>query len=68
MSRSVTVAGYAVLVVVMAIYQLLALAGRRLLTLGQTLRPLKRSPLGRLVLAAGWMWIGWHLFVRGSWG
>jgi hypothetical protein len=67
MSRSVTVAGYVVLILAVVGYQLLGLVHRRMATLGQTLRALKTSPVGRLVLAAGWMWIGWHLFVRASW-
>lgn len=67
MSRSLTQAGYVVLLGAMVIYQLLSVIHRRSATLGQTFRKLKRSAAGRLVLAAGWLWMGWHLFVRASW-
>lgn len=29
------------------------------------LRTVLRNPLGRWVLFAIWLWLGWHLFMRG---
>ena len=67
MSRGVTLAGYVVLGLAAAAYQLVALATRRTAGLGDALRPLKRSLAGRLLLLVVWMWVGWHLFARASW-
>jgi len=67
MSRTVTLAGYAVVAVAAILYQLAAMLGGRTSTLGQTLGSLRRSAAGRVVLLAGWLWLGWHLFVRGAW-
>ena len=68
MSRTVTLAGYAILAVGVLTQQLVAILGRRTATIEQALKPLRRSLPGRLVLLATWMWVGWHLFVRGRWG
>lgn len=67
MSRAVTLAGYAVLAAAVGGYQLLGLLRRRTPTLGKALAPVTASRTGRLILLAGWLWIGWHIFVRGNW-
>ncbi len=67
MSRGLTILGYAVLAVAAGGYQLVALTTRRTATLGEALRPLTRSLLGRATLLAAWLWAGWHLFVRAGW-
>lgn len=36
-------------------------------TLSQLFRDFMHLPLGRPVLFGLWLWLGWHLFVRGSW-
>jgi hypothetical protein len=66
-SRPLTLVGYAALVVAIVAYQLVGLLGRRTPTLGEALEPLRRSLAGRIVLAGAWLWLGWHLFVRGTW-
>lgn len=59
----------------LAVYTLIGLIGAlgeaRCLATGrpdlvQYLRLLAARPLQRIVLLAGWAWLGWHLFVRGS--
>jgi hypothetical protein len=40
----------------------------RLPSFGDLVFALQRGRLGRLLLFAGWAWIGWHVFVRGDWG
>ncbi len=67
MSRAVTITGYGVLALAMLACQLAALLRRRTPTLGQALRPVKRSLAGRVALLLAWTWVGWHLFVRGGW-
>ena len=66
MSRAVTLWGYIALAVGAVAYQTAGLVLRRTATLGQTLRRITRIPAGRLVLLAGWLWAGWHTFVRWS--
>jgi hypothetical protein len=40
------------------------LSGGRLPTLGAVVLRLKASPIGRVLLAVGWAWLGWHCFAR----
>ena len=46
----------------------LQLAGRArqlcLVPFGEVIRAVRVSPAGRLVLALGWAWLGWHLLAR----
>ena len=66
MTRTVTLTGFAALTAAMMTYQALGLIRRRTATLGQAIAPLTRTRLGRPLLLAGWLWLGWHLFVRGG--
>ncbi len=68
MSRAVTLAGYAVVVAAMAVLQLRAARRHRLATAGAVLRTILRSPTLHLLLVAAWLWLGWHVFVRASYG
>ncbi|RKN42985.1 hypothetical protein D7294_10705 [Streptomyces hoynatensis] len=43
----------------------LARAGDSFPTFSQALDALMRYQLGRWVLFAAWLWLGWHAFVRG---
>lgn len=63
MTRTVTLLGYAVLVVAAAG---LGVAARRRGsgTFGDALTLAMRYGPVRFVLLAGWLWLGWHLFVR----
>ena len=67
MTRWVTLGGYVVLAAAMAGYELAGRLWRRTPTLGQAVSRLTRSRLGRGLLLADWLWLGWHLFVRGDW-
>jgi hypothetical protein len=66
MTRAVTLAGYALLAAALAGLELAGLVWRRIPTLGDTVAALARRRAGRWVLLAGWLWLGWHLFVRSS--
>ena len=68
MSRTVTLAGYAVLAVLVAGLQLAGLLSRRLWTIGQAATLVATRRPGRYLLLAAWLWAGWHLFVRSSAG
>jgi len=66
MSRAATLWGYALLALAIVAYQVAGLVLGRTATLGQALRRVARVPAGRFVLLAGWLWAGWHTFVRWS--
>jgi hypothetical protein len=66
MSRTVTLWGYAVLLVAAVAYQAAGLLRRRTVTFGRAVRRLKAMPAARPLLLAGWLWLGWHTFVRGT--
>lgn len=66
MTRGATLAGYAVILLALAIQELLA---RRHggATLGRVVASLKARPPARWLLLAAWLWLGWHLFARVDW-
>ena len=66
MSRTATLWGYALLALAVVTYQTAGVILGRTATLGQVLRRVTRIPAGRVVLLAGWLWAGWHTFVRWS--
>jgi hypothetical protein len=66
MSRTVTLWGYALLAVAAVAYQATGVLLRRTPTLGQAVRRLKSIPAARPLLLAGWLWLGWHTFIRGT--
>ena len=68
MTRTVTLAGYAVIASAMGIVQVVGLLSARVPTIGTVIRLVTRRAAGRWVLVAGWLWLGWHLFVRASRG
>ncbi len=64
MSRTTTLVGYAVVAVALVACQVAAVLTGRISTLGQALSAVVRRRAGRWLVLAGWLWIGWHLFVR----
>ena len=62
--RLATIVVWVALVLVALGLEAVAVATRRLAGVGATLSRLARPPAGRLVLALGWMWLGWHVFAR----
>jgi Family of unknown function (DUF6186) len=66
MSRDVTLVGYALLAVAAA--GLAAAARRRASgTFADALTFVMRHRPARFAALAGWLWLGWHLFVRVHW-
>jgi hypothetical protein len=63
--RALTLALWGALVGVAIVLEVL---GRRrvdgLLPGEEVLRTLRAMPAARVVVLVGWMWLGWHLFVR----
>jgi len=66
MSRTITLWGYALIAVAAVAYQAAGLLVQRTPTLGQALSRLMKVRAARPFLLAGWLWLGWHTFVRAS--
>lgn len=66
-SHTITLIGYATLLSAVTLYELAALRLASVPTLGDLAAVLARSRAGRWFLLFGWLWLGWHLFVRGGW-
>jgi Family of unknown function (DUF6186) len=62
-TRTVTLAGYALIVVAMLATELRARRTGRA-TIADAVDVILRTRIGRLVILAAWLWIGWHVFVR----
>jgi hypothetical protein len=64
-SYAIGITGYCLL---LAVLIGLTLAGRRpgvpIASGSQLFGSIRRSRTGRILLALGWAWVGWHLFVR----
>jgi hypothetical protein len=67
-SRATTLAGFAVIALAMVAGQAVSLLSGRLPTLGQVVSLVTRRWPARWLLLAGWLWLGWHLFVRSHTG
>jgi hypothetical protein len=64
-SRELTLVLWAVIGAgLLACLVLSAVAPRRLPTAATAIGALVSSPVGRVVIVVGWMWLGWHLFAR----
>jgi hypothetical protein len=58
-------AAYAALAVSALVLQLAGRARRLcLVPFGEVVAAVRVSPAGRLVLALGWAWVGWHFLAR----
>ncbi len=67
MSRLVTLLGYAVIAAAAVLLQVVARRSKQVATFGETLSIVLRHPPVRLAVVVGWLWLGWHLFVRVDW-
>ena len=63
----IALVGYAVLVGALLAWQAVGLLHPNddWPTLSELLRKVTRTAPGRYILFAAWLWVGWHLFVRG---
>lgn len=64
MTRVITLTGYAVLVALLIACEVIARRTGRFATLGRTMAALARWRASRFLLLGGWLWVGWHVFVR----
>jgi Family of unknown function (DUF6186) len=65
-TRSWGYVGWAVLAVGFAVLQVGAMATRRWATVADVVRLLTRRRAVQVACLAGWLWLGWHFFVRAS--
>jgi len=64
-ARSATLLGWAALVIAFVVLEVRARVRReRFATVGDALDRLLRNGVARAILLLGWLWLGWHLFVR----
>ena len=62
---TITLIGFVVIVAVLVLLEILARRKvGRIPTLGEWLGFAMRRPVGRAVILAGWLWLGWHYFAR----
>ncbi|MGH8993661.1 MAG: DUF6186 family protein [Acidimicrobiia bacterium] len=64
-TRILTLAGYALIAGAALVYELAGHLRRRTPTLAQAMLTLTRRPAPRALVLLAWLWLGWHLFVRG---
>ena len=64
MSRTATLLGYCVIAAAFVGCQLASLVSRRMPSIGQVASLVASRRVGRWLLLAGWLLVGWHLFVR----
>ncbi|HEX6787214.1 MAG TPA: DUF6186 family protein [Acidimicrobiales bacterium] len=64
-SRSITIAGFATLLVVFGVLELAARTHRvPLPTIDQAFGAVMRRPIGRITVFFVWFWFGWHFLAR----
>ncbi len=64
--RAIAVVGWIVIVGALLAWQGLALANTpEWPTLSEIFRTFMRPVAGRVMVFALWLWLGWHLFIRG---
>lgn len=63
--RAITVTGFIAIIAALVVLEILARRKiGRIPTIGEGLGFVMRRPLGRVLILAGWLWLGWHYFAR----
>lgn len=65
-SRTITFAGFAVILVSIILVAVIAAHRAHWMSLPDAFGTLKRNRVVRILVVVGWVWLGWHLFARGS--
>jgi hypothetical protein len=63
-NRLATIVVWIALALIAVGLEAVAMATHRLAGFGAALSRLARPTAGRLAVALGWMWLGWHVFAR----
>jgi hypothetical protein len=65
--RAVAILGWLVIVGTFLVWQGVGIVrGPEWPTMSDFFRSFMGFPMGRIVLLALWLWLGWHLFLRGE--
>ena len=65
-SRTATFAGYAAIASLIVLWTVMTARHARWMSLPDAIDSLTRRRAVRIIVVLGWMWLGWHLFARGS--
>jgi hypothetical protein len=65
-SRTATFTGYAVILSLFVLWSIMTTRHERWMTLPDAIASLTRRRGVRIIVVLGWVWLGWHLFARGS--
>jgi hypothetical protein len=65
-SRALTFAGFALIALVAVVWEVVSILRMPNMTIGRAVRWAMRARTARLLFLAFWIWVGWHLFARGS--
>jgi hypothetical protein len=65
-SRTITFVGYALILASIILLATVATRRPTWMTMPDALSALTRRRTVRILVVVGWMWLGWHLFARGS--
>ena len=66
-ARTLILVGYVVVAASALILEAVARRGGPVASFGATLGMVLRHRVVRILVLAGWLWLGWHLFVRVEW-
>ena len=66
MTRTITLAGYGLIALLIVVAQLAATRSDRLPTIGRLLSVVLDRRAGWLLAVVSWTWVGVHLFVRST--
>ncbi len=65
-TRLITYIGWGVLLAAAVTTQAIGATSNRVATVGQLIRRLTARATLRAIALVGWLWVGWHFFVRSS--
>lgn len=65
-TRTLTFVGYGAILALIITLALVARHRANWMTLTDALNALTRKRPVRILVVIGWIWLGWHLFARGS--
>ena len=65
-TRVITFLGYGIILASIVAWAALTARHPRWLSLPDAFTLMTRSRTVRILLVIGWIWLGWHLFARGS--
>jgi hypothetical protein len=65
-TRTLTFVGYGAILALIITMAVVAKHRPKWMTLRDALSALTRKRTVRILVVVGWVWLGWHLFARGS--